>query len=66
MSKKNKPYLPKMRTDYHPTEDECNNYTEVGDPENIPSPAIDPIVANNIASQEFDYTQDMITDDPVE
>ena len=63
MSTNKKPYLPKIRTNYHPTEDECNNYTEVGKPENIPNPAVDPIVANNIASQEFDYTQDMISDD---
>ena len=63
MSTKKKPYAPKIRTDYHPTEEECSSYTEVGHPENIPNPANDPLVANNIASQEFDYTQDMISDD---
>lgn len=61
MSKKNKPYLPKVRTDYHPTKSKCDNYTEIGHPEDMPNPAHDPIVVNNIASQEFDYTQDMLT-----
>lgn len=60
MSNKNYVYPPKMRTDYHPSKEECQTSTDVGRTTNIPNPATDPIVANNIASQEFDYTQDMM------
>lgn len=63
MSNKNKPYLPKMRTNYHPTDEECKKFTVTDTPEDIPNPATDPIVVNNIASQEFDYTQDMLSDE---
>jgi len=66
MSHKKKSYLPNLRTNYFPTQSKCNSYTEVGHPENMPNPATDPIVVNNIACQEFDYTQDMIFDDPFE
>lgn len=62
MQKKSRPYLPKMRTEYHPTQEECNDYTEIGHPENMPNPANDPIVVNNIACQEFDYTEKMLDD----
>ena len=60
MSNNAKPYLPKVRTDYHPSDAECQSSTGVGTTENIPNPANDSIVVNNIASQEFDYTQDLM------
>ena len=60
MSTNSKPYLPKIRTDYHPSNKDCQTSTGVGTTNNIPNPANDPIVVNNIASQEFDYTQDLI------
>ena len=60
MSTNSKPYLPKVRTDYHPSKAECQTSTGVGRTTNIPNPATDPIVVNNIASQEFDYTQDLM------
>lgn len=60
MSNNAKPYLPKVRTDYHPSDAECQSSTGVGTTENIPNPANDPIAVNNIASQEFDYTQDLM------
>ena len=56
-------YLPKMRTDYHPSNDEVESATGVDFPVNMPNPAVDPIVSNNIANQEFDYTQDMLSPD---
>ncbi|MBC2455724.1 hypothetical protein [Clostridium beijerinckii] len=59
-------YLPKMRTNYHPSRDDVESATGVDFPVNMPNPAVDPIVVNNIASQEFDYTQDMLSPDNYE
>lgn len=56
-------YLPKMRTNYHPSRDDVESATGVDFPINIPNPAIDSIVVNNISNQEFDYTQDMLSPD---
>lgn len=56
-------YLPKMRTNYHPSGDDVESATGVDFPINIPNPAVDSIVVNNISNQEFDYTQDMLTPD---
>lgn len=58
MNKKS-PYLPKVRTCYHPTEGEIKSYSPEGDSINLPNPATDPIVVNNIAWQEFDYTENL-------
>lgn len=57
------PYLPKMRTNYHPSNDAVESGTGVDFPINMPNPAVDPIVVNNISNQEFDYTQDMLSPD---
>lgn len=59
MSEKKAPYLPKVRTDYHPTKSSVESGTGVDFQIHMPNPAVDPIVANNIASQEFNYTEDM-------
>ena len=56
-------YLPKMRTNYHPSRDDVESATGVDFPINMPNPAVDSIVVNNISNQEFDYTQDMISPD---
>ena len=58
---KSKPYLPKERTCYHPTSKGVNKFNK-GEEVKLPSPVKDDIVANNIACQEFDYTENM-TDD---
>ena len=55
----NKPYLPKDRCNYHPTTDSIENEVEQKEAINLPNPANDPIVVNNIAWQEFDYTEDL-------
>lgn len=55
------PYLPKMRTNYHPSQDDVESATGVDFPINMPNPATDSIVVNNISNQEFDYTQDMLS-----
>jgi hypothetical protein len=56
-------YLPKMRTNYHPSEDDVESATGVDFPVNMPNPAVDSIVVNNISNAEFDYTQDMLSPD---
>ena len=60
MNKKDSSYLPKQRTNYHPTESEVESATGVDFPINMPNPAVDSIVVNNIAYQEFDYTESML------
>ncbi|WP_297417417.1 hypothetical protein [Clostridium sp.] len=57
------PYLPKMRTNYHPSDEDVESGTGVNFPINIPNPAVDSIVVNNISNAEFDYTQDMLSPD---
>ena len=54
-------YLPKMRTDYIPSDESVESATGVDFPVNMPNPAVDPIVSNNISNAEFDYTQDMMS-----
>jgi len=56
-------YLPKNRTDYHPSNESVESATGVDFPVNMPNPAVDPIVSNNICNAEFDYTQDMLSSD---
>lgn len=62
MNNQKSPYLPKVRTGYHPSNSAVNSVSGTDKDINLPNPATDPIVVNNIAYQEFDYTQDM-TDD---
>lgn len=59
MSNEKKPYLPRVRTSYHPTEKEIRSFSPSGDSTPLANPAVDPIVVNNIASQEFDYTESL-------
>ena len=54
-------YAPKMRTDYSPSDESVESATGVDFPVNMPNPALDPIVSNNISNAEFDYTQDMMS-----
>jgi len=56
-------YLPKMRTDYSPSNESVESATGVDFPINMPNPAVDSIVSNNISNAEFDYTEDMIFPD---
>ena len=56
-------YLPKMRTDYAPSDESVESATGVDFPINMPNPAVDPIVAQNISNAEFDYTEDMLFSD---
>ena len=58
MTKKNKPYLPNLRSWYEPSEESLGIDTI------LPNPAEDPIVVNNISYMEFDYTNSPMLDDP--
>lgn len=50
-------YLPKVRTNYHPKESELRSFAPDGSSTKVPNPAVDDITVNNIAWQEFDYTE---------
>lgn len=52
-------YLPHMRTNYQPSDESVESATGVDFPINMPNPAVDSIVVNNISNAEFDYTEDM-------
>ncbi|MGL5153008.1 MAG: hypothetical protein ACRC7N_20815 [Clostridium sp.] len=54
MNKNKSIYLPKDRTDFSPKESEIRSGNTP-----LPNPAVDPIVVNNIAQAEFDYTEDL-------
>lgn len=56
---KEKPYPPKMRTDYDKSGKKLQSFSPSGDSTFIPNPSTDPIVVNNIAWQEFDYTEEL-------
>lgn len=56
-------YLPKARTGYNPTDEELRSFSPKGDSTLTPNPVTDPVVVNNIAWQEFDYTEDLDEDD---
>lgn len=59
-------YPPKMRTDYSPSDESVESATGVDFSINMPNPAVDPIVSQNISTAEFDYTQDMLSPDNYE
>jgi hypothetical protein len=54
-----RPYLPKLRIDNNVKDGELRSFSPKGDSTFIPNPATDSIVANNIACQEFDYTEEL-------
>lgn len=67
MNKENAYYPPKIRTDYHPTSDQLESISVDGSVSiDLPNPAVDSIVVNNISNAEFDYTQDMMSHDDLE
>ena len=64
MTKKNKPYLPNLRSWYEPSEESLISKSPEGIDTILPNPAEDPIVVNNISYMEFDYTNSSMLDDP--
>lgn len=62
MTRDKKKYLPKDRTYYSPKDSECDIELDSGKKMKIPNPAVDDIVVNNIATTEFNYTEDMWED----
>ena len=61
----NNPYLPKIRIDTILKDEQIRSFSPKGDSTFIPNPATDPIVVNNIAWQESDYTEDLTEDDNI-
>ena len=66
-------YLPNCSTCYTLQENKIRSYAPDGTYTDLPNPAADRIVVNNIAWQEFDYTenltndgQDILPDDEIE
>ncbi|WP_297634841.1 hypothetical protein [uncultured Clostridium sp.] len=55
-------YLPKERTDYNPSNSQLNNFYESTTPTRATSPVTDDIAVNNIATSEFDNTEDPLTE----
>ena len=51
-------YLPKDRSFYNPSDSRIQNFSSEDSIVNLPNPLTDSIVVNNIATQEFDYTDD--------
>lgn len=64
MSKKKSIYLPKKRTSYEPKQSSLISYGKTEPNFTIlPNLVEDPIAVNNIANAEFDYTENLISDD---
>lgn len=59
----NKEYAPKERTYYKPTSEDLISKSPDGFDTILPNTVTDDIVVNNIAYQEFDYTEDMFNDE---
>ncbi|SHE96091.1 hypothetical protein [Clostridium fallax] len=63
MSKKRNIYLPKLRSYYSPSKEDLRCYSANGKGYvTIPDPTKDPVVSNNIATWEFDYTDSLFDD----
>ena len=58
-------YLPSLRSYYDPTNETCVNNPLIKSDASINSCMDDPIVANNIACNEFNYTDDIYDDSDV-
>lgn len=55
---KNKTYLPKVRDILAPSENDLVSKAPNGSDTYLANHVTDPITVNNIACQEFDYTED--------
>lgn len=62
MSKKNKPYTPNLRTGYEPKKHSLESYGKTNGMSKLPNCVEDDIVSNNIANNEFNYTEDLDVD----
>ena len=60
---KEKAYAPHMRSFYKPEEHDLISQSPNGVSTKLPSPVEDDIVCQNIAYQEFDYTENPLSDD---
>lgn len=60
--KKHKGYGPKLRNYLEQQPDDIRTFSK-RDSTDLPDPVKDPIISNNIACMEFDYTSDELYDD---
>lgn len=58
MKNKNNVYLPRERTGYEPSEEALISESPEGVDSKLANTVEDPIVVNNIACFEFDYTEE--------
>lgn len=58
MNKKSENYLPRERTGYAPKKHDLVSSSEEGITTPLTNTVEDPITCNNIACQEFDYTEE--------
>lgn len=63
---RNREYLPRERAWYKPEEGELVSTAPDGSKTKLPNPLKDPIVCNNIAYSEFDYTEGPYIDDELD
>ncbi|AYE34018.1 hypothetical protein [Clostridium septicum] len=62
MDKKYTTYLPTERTNYKPPKHALESHGKTSGVTKLPSNVEDPIVVNNIANMEFDYTEHVDVD----
>lgn len=65
MNNQKSPYLPKVRTGYHPSQSAVDSSNGTDKSIHLPNPAVDTITVNNIACNEFDYTESMMNEDDI-
>ncbi len=63
---KNRDYLPRVRSWYKPDKDDLTSEAPDGSYTKLPNPLRDDIVSNNIACNEFDYTEGPYLDDELD
>lgn len=63
MSKNNKTYLPEDRTGYAPSKNALVSESAGGVDSKLANTVEDPVVVNNIACSEFDYTDESNVND---
>lgn len=63
---KNRDYLPRERAWYKPEKGSLVSEAPDGSKTKLPNPLKDPIVCNNIATSEFDYTEGPYLDDELD
>ena len=66
MKNKDNVYLPRERSWYEPTKSDLVSGPKNGVKTKLPNTTEDPIVVNNIACNEFDYTEEPFVDKEID